>query len=127
MVIGGGAENGLGAEEDTAAPWAAGEALLDGEVEADGFGSGLSPLLICAADAGVAAAGLVGAGACAGAAAFWPQPARSNTRPNSAACTGKKRKEGPINLPWECTESCSSDPDGDCDVSKSCASPETAL
>jgi hypothetical protein len=44
MVIGGGAENCLGAEDDTAAPWAAGEALLAGEAE--GFGSGLSPLLI---------------------------------------------------------------------------------
>jgi hypothetical protein len=46
MVIGGGAENCLGAEEDTAAPWAAGEALLDGEVDAEGLGSGLSALLI---------------------------------------------------------------------------------
>ena len=62
MVIGGGAENCLGAEEDTAAPWAAGEALPDGETEADGFGSGLRALVICAADAGEAA-GLVGAGA----------------------------------------------------------------
>jgi hypothetical protein len=44
MVIGGGAENCLEAEDDTAAPWAAGEALLDGEAE--GLGSGLSPLLI---------------------------------------------------------------------------------
>jgi hypothetical protein len=38
-----------------------------------------------------------------------------------------KFKRVPINLPRECTESCSSDPDGDCDVSKSCAPPGTAL
>jgi hypothetical protein len=44
-AIGGGAENCFGADEDvTGAPWAAGEPLLDGE--ADGFGRGLSPLLI---------------------------------------------------------------------------------
>jgi hypothetical protein len=97
MVIGGGAENCLGAEEDTAAPWAAGEALLDGEVEADGFGSGLSALLICAEDGG-AAAGLVGAGAwAAGAAAFWPQPATSSTRAKSA---NLKLKFDPIKVPW---------------------------
>ena len=94
MVIGGGAENCLDAEEDTAAPWAAGEALLDGEVEADGFGSGLSALLICAEDGGEAA-GLVGAGAWTGAAAFWPQPAISSTRAKSA-----KRKRDPIKVPW---------------------------
>ena len=69
MLIGGGAENCLGAEEDTAAPWAAGEGLLDGEVEADGFGSGLRALPIWAEDGGEAA-GLVGATVGAAGAAF---------------------------------------------------------
>jgi hypothetical protein len=43
MDIGGGAENCLGEEADTDAPWAAGEALLDGD--AAGFGMGLSALV----------------------------------------------------------------------------------
>jgi hypothetical protein len=88
MVIGGGAANCLGAEEDTAAPWAAGEALLEGEGEdeaaADGFGSGLSELLIWADDGGVAAgfaAALVGAAG----AADEPQPVSSSkTKPITA-------------------------------------------
>ena len=42
--IGGGAENCLGAEADTGAPWAAGDAPLDGD--AAGFGMGLSALVI---------------------------------------------------------------------------------
>jgi len=82
MVIGGGAENCLEAEEDTAAPCAAaaGEALADGEAEADGFGSGLSALVTWAADGGLAAGGFVAADTCAaGAAAFPPQPAISST------------------------------------------------
>jgi hypothetical protein len=74
MVIGGGAENCLGAA-DTGAPWAAGEAAAAG---ADDLGSGLSALESCAADAGVLA-GLVAAGAGAvDGAAFW-QPATSTT------------------------------------------------
>jgi hypothetical protein len=84
MLIGGAAENCLGAEEDTAAPWAAGEGLLDGEVEADGFGSGLSELLIWAEDGG-AADGLVGATVGAVGAAFCPQPvSSSNVSPKTA-------------------------------------------
>ena len=122
MVIGGGAENCLGAEEDTATPWAAGEALLDGEVEADGFGSGLSALVICAEEGGEAA-GLVGAGAWTGAAAFWPQPAIRSTKVKST-----KRKCEPIKLPWgSVLNRVIGSGDGDCDVSKSCALPETAL
>ena len=82
MVIGGGDENCLEAEEDTAAPCAAatGEAPADGEAEADGFGSGLSALVTWAADGGLAAGGFVAAGGCAaGAAVFPPQPASSST------------------------------------------------
>jgi hypothetical protein len=67
MLMDGAAENCLGAEEDTVAPWAAGEALLDGEAE--GFGSGLSALLIWADD-GADAAGLVGTAVGAAGAAF---------------------------------------------------------
>src|SRR5689334_9909741 len=87
MVIGGGAENCWGAEDDTAAPWAPGEALLDGEAdadaEADGFGSGLSTLLICAEEGGEAA-GLAGAAVGAAGAAFWPHAVSSNINPKSA-------------------------------------------
>ena len=67
MVIGGGAENCWGAEDDTAAPWADGEALLD--ADADGLGSGLNPLLIWLADGGVLA-GLAAAAVGAEGAAF---------------------------------------------------------
>ena len=88
MVIGGGAENCLGAEEDTAAPWAAGDALLEAELEAeadaDGLGIGLSELLSCA-DEGGEAAGFVAATVGAAGAAFWPQAvSSSNVRPTIA-------------------------------------------
>jgi hypothetical protein len=83
MVIGGGAENCLGAEEDTAAPWAAGEALLDGEVDAEGLGSGLSALLIWADDGGEAA-GLAGAAVGAAGAALGPHAVSTSIRLISA-------------------------------------------
>jgi hypothetical protein len=83
MVIGGGAENCLGAEEDTAAPWATGEVLLDGEAEAEGFESGLSALVIWADDGGEAV-GLAGAAVGAGGAALGPHAVRTSIRPRSA-------------------------------------------
>ena len=83
MVIGGGAENCFAAEEDTAAPWAAGEALLDGEAEAEGLGSGLSAPVIWAADGGEAA-GFAGAAVGAAGAAVGPQPVSNSIRPKTA-------------------------------------------
>jgi hypothetical protein len=100
MVIGGGAANCLGAEEDTAAPWAAGEALLegDGAAPAEGFGSGLSELLIWADD-GAVAAGLAGALVGAAGAADEPQPvSSSNTKPISAPT--RKRSVNLFGLPY---------------------------
>jgi len=99
IVIGGGAENCLGAEDDTAAPWAAGEPLLDGE--ADGCGSGLSPLLIWPADGGVVA-GLAAADVGAGGAAFWPQAVSSTM--NTTGSTRKTRvkwRSSPATVPGE--------------------------
>jgi hypothetical protein len=82
MVIGGGAENCLDAEEDTAAPWAAGEALLDGEAEAEGLGSGLSAPVIWAAEGGEAA-GLAGAAVGAAGAAVGPHAVSISIRPRT--------------------------------------------
>jgi hypothetical protein len=67
----GGAVNCLDADEDTGAPWAAGEADID--AEADGFGNGLKALEIWADEGGVAA-GRGGLGVGATGAAFKPQP-----------------------------------------------------
>lgn len=99
MDIGGGAENCWGAEDDTAAPWAAGEALLD--AEADGLGSGLKPLLIWLADAGV----LAGLGAAVGAegAAFCPHAVSSTARTTTGS-TRKNRikwRSNPATVPGE--------------------------
>jgi hypothetical protein len=72
ICIEGAAENCLGAEEDTGAPCAAGEAedaAETGLAEADGFGKGLSALLTCA-DEGAAVAARVGAAVGAAGAAF---------------------------------------------------------
>ena len=98
MDIGGGAENCWGAEDDTAAPWATGEALLD--AEADGLGSGLNPLLIWLADGGV----LAGLGAAVGAegAAFWPHAVSITARrTGSTRRTRIKWRSSPATVPGE--------------------------
>src|SRR5205807_5354385 len=71
ICIEGGAVNCLGAEEDTGAPWAAGEAEAaadDANGEGAGLGSGLTALESCADEGGVDA-GRVGVAATD--AAFW--------------------------------------------------------
>jgi hypothetical protein len=45
ICIEGGAENCLGAEEDTGAPWAAGEAAAAGDGDPGGLATGLSALV----------------------------------------------------------------------------------
>jgi hypothetical protein len=78
MLIGGGAENCLGADEVTAAPWLAAAGEAPAEAEAEGLASGVRALVTCAADGGEAG-GRVAAGACAaGAELVAPQPPSSN-------------------------------------------------
>jgi hypothetical protein len=90
ICIEGGAENCLGAEEDTGAPWAAGEAeAAAGEADGDGFGKGLTALEICAAD-GCVAGGRVGVAATG--AAFWPQPITGNVNKVKSASRNRRLK-----------------------------------
>jgi hypothetical protein len=94
ICIEGGAENCLGAEEDTGAPWAAGEAeAAAGEAEGDGagFGKGLTALEIWAAEGGVAG-GRVGVAATG--AAFWPQPITGNVNKVKSASRNRRLKRG---------------------------------
>jgi hypothetical protein len=96
MVIGGGAENCLGAAEDTGTPWAAaGDGLPAAEAEGDaaaeaaveGLGSGLKLLLTCADDG--AEAGRVGAGVGAAGAAVCPQAVSNSS--SALRTPGSKR------------------------------------
>jgi hypothetical protein len=69
---------------DTGTPWAAGEAEVDADGEAAGFGNGLSALDTWPAEGGVA--GRVGLAVGAAGAAFWPQAANAKINtPNSTA------------------------------------------
>jgi len=88
--------NCLGAEEDTGAPWAAGEAEAtagDAEGEGAGLGSGLSALEICADEGGVEG-GRVGVAATG--APFWPQPTRGKVNKTTSASRNRRLKCAPM-------------------------------